>query len=197
MPVVIYIHGFLSSPQSFKAQATGDWLASERPEVAYLSPTLTPYPEVTRAQLDNLVAAHPEQQIGLLGSSMGGFWATYLAERYNLPAVLINPACEPLKLMPGYLHQQLKNYHNDNEYYLDDSHLQELANIPAHSVGRKTNYWVLVQTGDETLDYRKAVAKYQGCRLFVEPGGDHSFQNFERHLPACMEFFENFYASQC
>ena len=197
MLAVIYIHGFLSSPLSHKAQVVGRWLASQYPEVGFHSPQLTPYPGQTRAQLDALVASLQGQNIGLMGSSMGGFWASYLAETYDLPAVLINPACEPLKLMPKYQHQPLKNYHTEDTYYLDDSHLEELAQIPAHSVRRLNNYWVLVQTGDETLDYRKALAKYHGANVLVEEGGDHSFQDFERHLPASVAFFNKFYAPEC
>lgn len=195
MSVVLYLHGFLSSPQSHKAVVTGQWLTQHHPDVEYYCPTLTPYPARTRSQLDALVANLKGQQIGLLGSSMGGFWASYLVEAYNLPAVLINPACEPLALMPQYLNQPLSNYHTEDTYRLNDSHLEEMTQIPAHNIGRKNNYWVLVQTGDETLDYRKALTKYQGCDLLVEEGGDHSFKEFERHLPACMAFFDKFYQS--
>ncbi len=197
MLAVIYIHGFLSSPLSHKAQLVGQWLSDHQPGVSFHSPQLTPYPAQTQYQLDTLVASLQGRRIGLMGSSMGGFWASYLAEAYDLPAVLINPACEPLNLMPKYLHQTLQNYHSQDTYYLDENHLAELAKVPAHQVKRLENYRVLMQTGDETLDYRKAVAKYRGAELLIEEGGDHSFRDFERHLPACMAFFDKFYAGEC
>lgn len=193
MPALIYIHGFLSSPLSLKSQQTHQWLTQHRPQVRFIAPALTPYPAKTRATLDALVAEQGEDPIYVMGSSMGGFWATYLAEQYNLPAVVINPACEPLALMPKYLHQTLGNYHNDEQYWLEEHHLQELADVPAHTIQRQANYWLMAQTGDETLDYRKAVAKYAGCKQLVEPGGDHAFQNFDAHLNDCLAFLENFY----
>ncbi|GAA4941406.1 YqiA/YcfP family alpha/beta fold hydrolase [Halioxenophilus aromaticivorans] len=197
MTAVIYIHGFLSSPQSHKAQVVARWLAEEHPQVSFYCPQLTPYPGQTQQQLDDLVADLKGQHIGLMGSSMGGFWATYLAEACDLPAVLINPACEPLKLMPQYIDQTLQNYHTEQTYQLNSSHLDELTQVPAHSAKRLANYWVLLQTGDETLDYNKAVSKYQGAEMLVEEGGDHSFQNFERHLSASLAFFDKFYAREC
>ena len=194
---VIYLHGFLSSPQSYKAVVAGQWLAEHHPDIEFHCPTLTPYPAQTRAQLDQLVADSSDRKIGLLGSSMGGFWASYLAETHNLPAVLINPACEPLALMPTYLNQTLANYHTDDTYFLNDAHLEELAQVPAHTIQRPANYRILVQTGDETLDFRKAVSKYRGATVIVEEGGDHSFQDFVQHLPDCLTFIEQFYAQQC
>ncbi|WP_317933336.1 YqiA/YcfP family alpha/beta fold hydrolase [Halioxenophilus sp. WMMB6] len=193
MSALIYIHGFLSSPQSHKAVQTGAWLAREHTEVAFVAPALTPYPGQTRQQLDALISRLGQQPIYLMGSSMGGFWATYLAEQYDLPAVLINPACEPMRLMPGYLHQTLHNYHTPDSYRLDESHLAELQDADTNGIRRPANYWVMVQTGDETLDYRKALEKYAGCRQLVEEGGDHGFQNFEQHLPECWAFYQNFY----
>jgi predicted esterase YcpF (UPF0227 family) len=130
--------------------------------------------------------------IYLMGSSMGGFWATYLAERYDLPAVLINPAVDALNLMPRYLNQTLKNYHTDDVYYLKADDLTQLARYDTPFIQRHSNYWLLVQTKDETLDYRLAVAKYQRCQQTIEHGGDHSFQGFDRFHGQAIDFFDAF-----
>ncbi|ACE84346.1 YqiA/YcfP family alpha/beta fold hydrolase [Cellvibrio japonicus] len=187
MAAVLYIHGFLSSPLSFKAQQVQGWLARNHPEITYFCPHLTPYPEQTRHTLASMVESLLPQPVYLMGSSLGGFWATWLAETYNLRALLINPAVRPQDFMPAYLEVDLKGYHTDDSYRLNARHIDEImaTDIP---VTRLANYWLLVQTGDETLDYRAAVAKYQGCRQTIEEGGDHSFQGFECYLAQGLAF---------
>jgi uncharacterized protein len=125
-----------------------------------------------------------------MGRSLGGFWATWLAEKYNLPAVLINPAVKPQEFMPGYLEVDLKSYHTDDSYRLRAQHIDEIIAVDV-PVTRLSNYWLLVQKGDETLDYRRAVQKYAGCKQTIEDGGDHSFQGFERFFDDCMTFFNH------
>jgi len=131
----------------------------------------------------------------LMGSSMGGFWASYFAERYDLPAVLINPAVDALQLMPAYVGHTLHNDYTQHHYHLKPEHMQALASYNVSSIQRHRNYYLLVQKGDETLDYRSACTQYTGCEQIVEPGGDHSFQHFARFHPQCIDFFEHFYST--
>jgi uncharacterized protein len=190
MASMLYIHGFLSSPLSFKAQQTAQWLADQHPEVTFYCPQLTPYPAQTQQQLALLVESLLPKGVYIMGSSLGGFWATWLAEKYNLPAVLINPAVKPQEFMPGYLEVDLKSYHTDDSYRLRAQHIDEIIAVDV-PVTRLSNYWLLVQKGDETLDYRRAVQKYAGCKQTIEDGGDHSFQGFERFFDDCMTFFNH------
>ncbi len=195
MHTLLYIHGFLSSPESFKAQQVKEWLTLHRPDIEYCCPALTPHPEEcaqTLISMVQLIRAR-QQPLYLMGSSMGGFWVTYLAERFNLPAVLINPAVDVLGLMPKYVDIPLKNYHNDETYQLNSDDLKALARYDTPTIKRHKNYWLLVQTEDETLDYRLAVNKYQGCRQTVEQGGDHGFQDFSRFHEPSIDFFEDFF----
>ncbi len=187
MAALLYIHGFLSSPQSFKARQTQVWLAANHPEIAYYCPQLTPYPEQTRRELEQLVESLLPQPVYLMGSSLGGFWATWLAEKYDLRALLINPAVSPGNFMPRYIGQELKAYHSDDCYQLTADHIDEINAVDC-PVARLQNYWLLVQTADETLDYRDAVKKYAGCKQTIEEGGDHAFQGFERYLDTGIEF---------
>jgi len=186
---LIYIHGFLSSPLSAKAEITRKWLLKNRSDIAFYCPQLPPYPNETKRILKNLVEDVLPQTVYLMGSSLGGFWATYLAEKYNLPAVLINPAVSPQDFMPRHLNLDLKSYHTDDTYHLQAHHIDEImaADLP---LTRHNNYWLLVQTGDETLDYRDAVKKYTHCKQTIEEGGDHSFQGFENHLENIVGWFE-------
>src|SRR5690625_6851590 len=114
MATLIYLHGFLSSPVSYKAQQVKQWLADERPDIRYLCPHLTPYPERTCEQLQNLVEGLGNERIFLMGSSLGGFWATWLAEQYDLRAVLINPSVRPWEFMPEYLEVVVQSYSGVN-----------------------------------------------------------------------------------
>jgi predicted esterase YcpF (UPF0227 family) len=190
MAHLLYIHGFLSSPRSLKAVQVGDWLHANRPDITFHCPFLTPYPDATRATLEDIVEHHLRETVYLMGSSLGGFWATWLTEKYNLKAVLINPAVQLCVFKPEYIHTELKNYHTADTYYLTEKHVAMFRLIERPEIKRHGNYWLLLQTGDATLDYRLAVMKYAGCRQLVEEGGDHGFQNFERHIPAAIAFLE-------
>lgn len=193
MSALIYIHGFLSSPLSHKAQQVAQWLADLRPDVAYHCPMLSAYPDEVQQDLDCLVESLLPGPVYLMGSSMGGFWATYLAEKYDLPAVLINPAVNPTTLMPKYVGIALKNYHTEDTYTLGSNDIEALAKLEAHTPKRLQNYWLLSQRGDETLECQIGVDYYRGCKQTVEEGGDHGFQEFERFIPAALEFCETYY----
>lgn len=188
MSALVYLHGFLSSPRSIKAQQTEAWLQTHRPDISYQCPFLSSYPGQARATLEQLMARLDGEGIGLVGSSLGGFWATYLAEQYNLPAVLVNPAVRPQDRFAEFVGQPLKNYHSDDEYCLTKEDLQHLLQADTQALRNPANYWVMLQTGDEALDYRLARDKYQSTRLQVEEGGSHSFEGFENWLAQVIEF---------
>ena len=188
MPI-LYIHGFLSSPRSKKAQLIQQWMAAHHPDIEVLCPLLPPYPEACAEQLCELITRH--QPLGLIGSSLGGFWATYLAERYHLKAVLINPAVHVGHLIERYTEQPLHNYYESLSYTLTAEHGRQMQSYEQQIqvLNHPDNYWLLAQMGDETLDYRHAVARYAQSRQTVEPGGDHSFQGIERYLEKAIAFF--------
>ena len=190
MAALLYIHGFLSSPLSFKAQQTQAWLAANHPEIDYHCPQLSPYPAQTQRLLEDLVESLLPEPVYLMGSSLGGFWATWLAEKYNVRALLINPAVRPQEFMPKYVGIELKSYHTDDIYHLHTRHVDEIESVDVQPC-RLDNYWLLVQTGDETLDYRRAVQKYAGCKQTIEEGGDHSFQGFERYFESGLKFLRS------
>ena len=187
MPSLLYIHGFLSSPASHKAVQLRQWLASNRPEVAFICPALPPYPAQAARLLEQALANAPGP-VGLIGSSLGGFWATWLAETRNLRALLINPSVDPMTMLPAYFERPVQSFHSDEVYTLTPQHLTELRRFHQPVISRPQNYWLLAQTGDETLDYRLAAAKYRDCRQTIEQGGDHGFQGFERFFAQGVAF---------
>lgn len=190
MSAIVYLHGFLSSPQSAKARLTGDFLRGRNPDVDYVVPALPEEPARALAAAEQSVLELQRagaQSIGLIGSSMGGFYATVLALRHGLRAVVVNPSVAPQYRIRWFFGPQVNPY-SGRHFTLDDSHAAELASMAPAAIDRVDDFWLLAQRGDEVLDYREAERFYAGCRQTIEPGGDHQFQGFERHLPAVLEF---------
>ncbi|MCK7596370.1 hypothetical protein M0G74_03685 [Microbulbifer sp. CAU 1566] len=192
-PLLIYLHGFLSSPQSYKCELLKAWLLEHRPDIVFYAPLVSPYPGEAAVVLGKILQDSIDNHlgpIGLVGSSMGGFWSTWLAEQHQLPAVLVNPAVKPSRFMPKYLGQDLQPYSGEMQTYRlapeDVDKMRQLeGNVVAPLAGR---YWLLAQRGDETLDCREAEQFYHGQRQTVEEGGDHSFQGFARYAEALVDF---------
>ncbi len=158
----------------------------KRPDIDFICPFLSPFPAVAMAQLEAVI----DDLSGTLyfaGSSMGGFYATYLAAKYDSRVVLINPAVRPW-LGRDYLLGDQANYHTGEVHRIEQQHLDQLQGFDVDPITEPANLLVLLQTGDEVLDYRLAEEKYAGCQLVVEPGGDHGFVGFENHLPTIIEF---------
>ena len=185
---LIYIHGFNSSPASFKAKQTAHWLSANAPDISYTCPALSSKPDLAIEQLQSLIENTPGP-IGLIGSSMGGYYATWLGEKYGLKAVLINPAVRPCEFMLECLGENA-NYHTGERYILEQHHVEIVRDLDVDLFKNPKNYWVLLQTGDEVLDYRQAEARYANCYLTIEQGGDHSFQHYEQHLSSIIDFLQ-------
>lgn len=195
MSMLLYLHGFNSSPQSKKAIETGRWIKLNAPHIKFCCPQLSPYAFEVMQKLKSIIEAHLPQPIYLVGSSMGGFFATCLAEQYNLPAVLINPAVNPGSGLHSWLGKN-ENYITGERWVFEPKHIEEYVRLNPEKIERRKNYKVLLQTGDEVLDFRRAQHHYEGCLIETEAGGDHSFVDYQRHLPANMEFLMNVYKNQ-
>jgi predicted esterase YcpF (UPF0227 family) len=184
--VLVYLHGFNSSPGSHKARVLGQYMEERGLAARYACPALAPLPSEAIAACEALLARHPSEPICFVGSSLGGFYATYLAEKHDARAVLINPAIDPHVGLRAYLGTQ-KNLHTGEPYQLTERHLKEWEGLMAPRI-TPSRYLLLVETGDEVLDYRRAVARYLGAQQIVIAGGDHSLQSFPEHLPAILSF---------
>ncbi len=182
--MLIYIHGFNSSPQSFKARLVGERMRGLGRARDYRVPDLPHRPAAAMALLRDIVDRHPHA--ALIGSSLGGFYATWLAEHYGLRAVLVNPAVRPWTLLGQYLGTQ-KNLYSGASYELTTQHMDELKALDV-GVITPEHYLLLTRTGDEVLDYRDGVAQYRGARQQVIPGGDHGFGDFGDYLDGALEF---------
>jgi len=184
--MLIYLHGFNSSPGSHKAQVLKRHMAGCGLGAHFCCPALPHEPTRAMAVLEAEMAKYPRGSITLVGSSLGGFYATYLAERHDIRAVLINPAVYPHEDLRAYLGVQ-RNLHTQRQYELTEAHLRQWERFYLPTV-RAQRYLLLVETGDEVLDYRCAVNKYAGARQIVIEGGDHSLTRFPEHIPLILEF---------
>lgn len=184
--MIVYLHGFNSSPQSHKAQFFAAWLGERGHAAQFACPVLPHFPDEAIAAAEKAMAGRAGGQVCFVGSSLGGFYATYLAEKHDARAVLINPAVDPHIGLRDYLGIQ-RNLYSGAEYELTEAHLNAWAGqfVPAI---RPERYVLLVETGDEVLDYRRAVDKYRGARQVVIEGGDHSLKSFPDHLSLIAEF---------
>ncbi len=187
-PLLLYIHGFNSSPKSLKATIMADYCRLERPDIRVEIPQMPSYPDQAEVFIDELVQSlRHEYQIGLVGSSLGGFISTWLNDRYQLPAVLVNPAVKPYELLQDHLGEQ-ENPYTGERYFLEPKHMDELRQMDVAKLRHPEQLWLLQQEGDEVLDYRQAVEKYSACRQTVEPEGDHSFVGFDRYPEQIIRF---------
>ena len=184
--MIIYLHGFNSSPHSIKARQFGHYLQDHGLGDKWLCPALTPRGDEAIAIVERTIAPYLSGELTFVGSSLGGFYATWLAEKYKARAVLINPAITPHLGLRDYLGEQ-SNMYTGERYQLTEAHLQHWENLFVAAI-TPSRYMLLVETGDELLDYREAVARYAGARQVVVEGGDHSLQSFPRHIPVILEF---------
>jgi len=181
--VIVYLHGFNSSPQSHKAQVLDKYMQAHALANRYACPSLPPLAKDAIREIEKLPLG---AGTCFVGSSLGGFYATWLAEKYGAKAILINPAIDPHVGLRAYLGPQT-NLHTGAPYELTERHLQEWAAFVAPAI-HPERYLLLVETGDEVLDYRRAVERYAGAQQVVVQGGDHSLQSFPQHLPAILRF---------
>jgi len=187
---VLFIHGFNSSPQSEKAQITKSYLAQHYPKVNFYCPQVATTPKAAIEQLRQYFVENNSSTDtwSLIGSSLGGYFSTYLSETFGIKAVLVNPAIKPYELLSNYVGEQVNPYTQEC-YQVESSYLNDLLYLEQKTVV-KENYMVMVQTGDEVLDYQQAVDKFQGSHLIVQQGGDHSFVSYKNMLPQIVEFLQ-------
>jgi predicted esterase YcpF (UPF0227 family) len=182
--MLIYIHGFNSSAHSFKARLLRERMMALGRGAEFRCPELDHRPSRAIEQLEEVIE-HADAPVRLIGSSLGGYYATYLAEKHAVRAALVNPAVRPYDLLAAYIGPQ-RNLYTGAGYEFTAQHLAELRalDVPV-TPGR---YLLLVATGDEVLDHRMATSKYQGCEQIVVRGGDHGFAGFASHIDAVLDF---------
>ena len=188
-PLILYLHGFTSGPQSRKVQSLVARMAARGCADSLMCPQLTASPAAAIALLENQLQKVDagKTAVTLVGSSLGGFYATHLAEKFGLKAVLVNPAVVAAIELERYLGTQTWLYTGE-PFEFTRQHIAELRALEVPTLADPSRYWLLAEEGDETLDYRQAVARYTGARQTVLPGGDHSFTRWDDFLDDILQF---------
>ena len=182
--MIVYIHGFNSSPASSKANLLKTRLEALGRGTEYSAPALPHSPARAAALLDALVTRN--RGAALVGSSLGGYYATWLAEKHGMRAVLLNPVVRPYELLAPLVGLQ-KRFHTAEEYVFTTGHVAELRALEVERID-PSRYLLIVTTGDEVLDYRRAVERFHGCRQIVIEGSDHGLSDFANYLETVLEY---------
>jgi predicted esterase YcpF (UPF0227 family) len=187
-PLILYLHGFTSGPQSRKVQALAARMAHRGIADRLVCPQLKASPDESIALAEGILAkVGAGKTVTLVGSSLGGFYATHLAEKHGLRAVLVNPAVVAAIELERYLGPQTWLY-GGAPFEFTRQHIEELRALEVPRLADPSRYWLLAEEGDETLDYRQAVARYAGARQTVLPGGDHGFTRWDDYLDGIIAF---------
>lgn len=183
--MILYLHGFTSGPESHKAQALGARMHERGLAEKFVCPQLPASPREAIALAESLITRHGVSTV--VGSSLGGYYATYLAETFDLKAVLVNPAVVAHLSLKDFVGPQRWLYSGEVFEFTRD-HVEELRAIEVPILSKPQRFWLLVEEADETLDYRHAVSRYAGARQTVLRGGDHSFTRWDDYLDPVIDF---------
>ena len=187
---LLYLHGFRSSPRSFKALRLQAWLHRHRPDVHWQCPQLPPSPRAALHQVQDLVADWPPQRFAVIGSSLGGFYATLVAEATGCRAVLINPAVDPARDLAAHVGEQTAFHDASQRFEFRAGFVHDLRTMKPATITRPERYFAVIAKGDELLDWREMSARYAGCPMRLIERSDHGLSDFDDHLPAILHFLQ-------
>jgi predicted esterase YcpF (UPF0227 family) len=187
--VIVYLHGFRSSPQSFKARLLAARLAELGRGDEWLCPTLPVSPQEAIALAEQEIRAKqkPGERVTLIGSSLGGYFATHLAEKHGWRAALLNPAVVPERDLSKYLGEQ-PLWHGGGSIVVEPRHLDELRALAVATLTQPARYYLIAATGDEVLDYREMLAHYPGVATHLIEGSDHGISEFADYVDEVIRF---------
>jgi predicted esterase YcpF (UPF0227 family) len=185
-PTILYLHGFRSSPKSFKARVVHQRMAQRGRAQQLICPQLPASPKAAMDLVLTLVERHKDN-LAIIGSSLGGFYATWLAERFGCRAVLINPAVDPLKDLDKHVGVTTA-WHSDEPFEFKREYIAELAELRVARITQPGRYFLLAATGDEVLDYRDMLTHYAGAHQHVIEGSDHAVSEFEQYVDEVLDF---------
>lgn len=192
---LLYLHGFRSSPRSTKAQRMARWVQEQRPDIDWLCPQLPASPRETMALLRTLVADWPRSRMAVIGSSLGGFYATLLAEELGCPAVLLNPAIDPARDLARHIGEHALWHDPGEHFYFAPEFVDELQALQRDAMPtpltHPQRYFAVIAKGDEVLDWREMLARYQSCQVLLLEGSDHGLTDFDLHLPKIIDFLQS------
>ena len=187
---LLYLHGFRSSPQSTKARQVAARVSERHPQVTWWCPQLPPSPKEAMALLMAGVAGWPGESMAVIGSSLGGFYATCVAEAIGCKGVLLNPAVHPARDLAKYIGEHEAWHDPGQRFFFAPGFVDELKSLEAVPVTHPERYLAVIAKGDEVLDWREMIGRYPGARIRLLEGGDHALSDFERHIGEVFDFLQ-------
>ncbi len=190
---LLYLHGFRSSPQSAKARQLAAWMAAHRPGVRWWCPPLPPSPREALALVDHGTRDWPAARSAVVGSSLGGFYATVLAEtptRRRWRVGLVNPAVDPARDLAAHIGEQTAWHDPAERFLFQPAFVDELRAMTPGLPSGRARYLPIIATGDEVLDWREMAARYAGEPIVIVPGSDHALSDFAHHLPRLLRHLD-------
>lgn len=187
--MIIYIHGFASSGFGSKPQKFKEYFEEE-----IITISLSTIPNLAIDTLEQIIefSLNKDEDVYLIGSSLGGFYALYLANKYDLKAVLINPAVNPWSTLHRYEGVEfVTNYYDNSRFEFTSEHIKSLRNYEVNFLKEPENFITLLQEEDEVLDFNDSANKLKDTQLIIEEGGNHSFEGIERYFRKISSFFYN------
>ncbi len=185
--MILYLHGFRSSPRSFKARVVQERMTAAGRAGDLICPQLPASPKAAMELALLLAERHAPENLAIVGSSLGGFYATWLAERLGVRAVLLNPAVDPLKNLEQHV-GVTTTWHSSETFEFRREYIDELAELKVSKITHPERYFLVAATGDEVLDYRDMVAHYAGARQHVIDGSDHAISEFPQYVDEVLAF---------
>jgi len=187
---LLYLHGFLSSPASTKARMTAQAVATRHPDVTWLCPMLAASPQQAMREVLQQIDCWPRERMAVVGSSLGGFYATWLAEQLGCPAALLNPAVRPARDLSPHVGQQRLWHAPDVFFVLEPHYIDELRALELPAITRPERYFAVIAQGDEVPDWREMQQHYAAARIKLLAGSDHALSDYDQHLDELLGFLQ-------
>ena len=189
--LIVYLHGFRSSPNSSKAQLTGEAIASlvkDGHAIEWYCPQLPPSPQAAMTMVKQKIAETKAKDLCIIGSSLGGFYATYLAEQYpHAKAIMLNPAVRAARELAPYV-GQLTAYDSDEPFDWRAEYIEQLKKQQVEEITNAERYFLLAAKGDELLDWHEMVEHYPGAKHLIIEGSDHGITEYPQYLDQVVGF---------
>lgn len=185
---LLYLHGFRSSPQSNKARIMADYVGARHSKVRWWCPQLPPSPREAAAVIAEGIANWPRQNMAVMGSSLGGYYASWVAQLARCRSVMINPAVNPARDLEKYIGEQTSWHNPEERFFFRREYIEELRALDTRHMTPAAPEMLLAAEGDEVLDWREMSARYPHALQIIQEGGDHALSNFEEYLPQLDEF---------
>ena len=185
---LLYLHGFRSSPQSHKARLMAARVQAVRPAVHWWCPQLPPSPRAAARLIDEGTADWPTERMAVIGSSLGGYYASWLAERRGCRAVVLNPAVDPARDLAAHIGEQTAWHDPAEHFFFRAEYIDELRALHAGPLADPRRYLAIIAKGDELLDWREMAARHAGADIRLLEGGDHALSGFDQQIDAVLAF---------